>query len=94
MHLEVLLHSHSNKAGSRVHIPFYILVQDLHKEAKLFAIQVRLVSRRKLQQIKRQTFCGLRTKVSELWDDYAYKDISVEQLLKPCSHLSGPVRSY
>ena len=84
----------NRRAGGRVHIPFYIQIQHLHKEAKLFAIQVRLVSDRKLQRIQRQTYRRLQTKIFELWDNYASKAISAEQLLKECSRLNGPVRSY
>ena len=84
----------NRRAGGRVHIPFYILIQHLHKEAKLFAIEVRLVSDRKLQRIQRQTYRRLQTKIFELWDDYASKAMSAEQLLKACSRLNGPVRSY
>jgi len=84
----------NRRAGGRVYIPFYILIQHLHKEAKLFEIQVRLVSDHKLQRIQRQTYRRLQTKIFELWDDYASKAISAEQLLKACSQLNGPVRSY
>ena len=84
----------NRRAGGRVHIAFYVLIQHLHKEAKLFEIQVRLVSDRKLQRIQRQTYRRLQTKIFELWDDYASKAISAEQLLKACSRLNGPVRSY
>jgi len=81
-------------AGGRTHIPFYIFIQHLHKEAKLFEIQVRLVSDRKLQRIQRHTYRCLQTKIFELWDDYASRAISADQLLKACSRLNGPVRSY
>jgi len=41
-------------AGGRVHIPFYLLIQHLHREAKLSALQVRLVSDGKLKRIQRK----------------------------------------
>ena len=75
----------NRRAGGRVHIPFYILIQHFHKEAKLFEIQVRLVSDRKLQRIQRQTYRRLQTNIFELLYDYASKAISGEQLLKACS---------
>ena len=83
----------NRRAGSRVHIPFYILIQHLHREAKLSAIQVRLVSDRKLQRIQRKTYRRLQTKIFDLWEEYASKAKSAEQLLKACSLLNGPVRS-
>lgn len=70
------LNRHSEGRG---HIPFYILIQHLYKEDKLFAIQVRLLSNRKLQRIQRQTYRRPLTKIFELRDDYAFKAISAEQ---------------
>jgi len=41
--LEGWHHGLSRRAGGRVHIPFNLLIQHLHKEAKLSALQVRLM---------------------------------------------------
>ena len=79
--------------GGKLHIPFYILVEHLHKEAKLCALQIRLVSDGKLMRIKRQTYSRLQGKIFELWDQYASKDKTAEQLLRACSQLYGPVLS-
>ena len=84
----------NRRAGGKVHIPFYILVQHLHKEAKLCALQIiRLVSDGKLMRIQRQTYRRLQGKIFELWDQYASKDKTAELLLRACSQLYGPVRS-
>jgi len=83
----------NRRAGVKVHIPFYVLVQHLHKEAKLCALQIRLVSDGKLMRIQRQTYRRLQGKIFELWDQYASKDKTAEQLLRACCQLYGPVRS-
>ena len=79
-------------AGGRVHIPFYLLIQQLHKEAMLTAVQVRLVSDRKLRRIQRRVYRRLQAKIFDLWDEYASNAKTAAQLLKACSYLSGPVR--
>ena len=80
------------RAGGRVHIPFYLLIQQLHKEAMLTAVQVRLVSDRKLRRIQRRVYRRLQAKIFDLWDEYASNAKTAAQLLKACSYLSGPVR--
>ena len=58
-------------------------------------MQARSVSDRNCyNKFKRQTYRRLQTKIFELWEDYASKAVSAEQLLKACSHLSGPLGSY
>ena len=91
--LEGWHHGLNRRAGGRVHIPFYLLIQHLHREAKLSALQVRLVSDGKLKRIQRKTYRRLQAKIFDLWDDYASKEKTAQQLLKACSHLNGPVRS-
>jgi len=83
----------NRRAGGKVHIPFYILIQHLHTEAKLCALQIRLVFDGKLMRIQRQTYRRLQGKIFQLWDQYASKDKTAEQLLRACSQLYGPVRS-
>ncbi|XP_044164508.1 uncharacterized protein LOC114952152 isoform X2 [Acropora millepora] len=82
----------NRRAGGRVHIPFYLLIQQLHKEAMLTAVQVRLVSDRKLRRIQRRVYRRLQAKIFDLWDEYASNAKTAAQLLKACSYLSGPVR--
>ena len=56
----------NRRAGGRVHIPFYLLVQQLHREAKLSVVQVRLVSDGKLKRIQRKIYRRLQTKIFDL----------------------------
>ena len=91
--LEGWHHGLNRRAGGRVHTPFYLLIQHLHREAKLSALQVRLVSDGKLKHLQRKTYCCLQAKIFDLWDDYASREKTAQQLLKARSHLNGPVRS-
>jgi len=70
----------NRRASGRNNLPFYLLIQFLKREAGLCAVQVRLVSERKLQRI------------FELWEQYANSQKTVTQLLKACSYLNGPIR--
>ena len=90
--LEGWHHGLNRRAGGRVHLPFYLLVKQLHREATLAALQVRLVSERKLKRIQRQAYRRRQAKIFELWEEYASSQKSGFQLLQACSHLNGPVR--
>ena len=91
--LEGWHHGLNRRDGGRVHIPFYLLVKHLHREATLAALQVRLVSERKLKRIQRQAYRRRQAKIFDLWDEYASSQKTGFQLLKACSHLNEPVRS-
>ena len=47
-------------AGSRSNLSFYLLIEILHKEAELTAINIRLVSERKLKRIQRKKYRKLQ----------------------------------
>ena len=61
----------NRRASGRNNIPFYLLKQLLKREAELCAVQVRLVSERKLQRIQRKKYRKLQAQVFELWGQYA-----------------------
>ena len=44
-------HSLNRSANNSVHLPFYLLVELLHQEARLVSIQIQLVSHGKLSRI-------------------------------------------
>ena len=71
----------------------YLLIKFLHKEATLTALQIRLVSEKKLKRIQRRKYRELQAKLFELWDQYEAKERSAKSLLKACSHLNGPRES-
>ena len=73
-------------ASGRAQMPLYMLVHLLHKEAYLVAHQVRLASKRKLQN-----YHSIHAKISSYWEQYAFHQNSAAQLLKACSHVNGPI---
>jgi hypothetical protein len=82
----------NRRASGRVHLPFYMLIQLLHREAELIAIQVRLVSEKRLKRIQRKQYRKMQTKVFSLWQHYQDQEKSAMQLLKASSYLNGPIR--
>ena len=58
--------------------------------AKLTAIQIRLVSDRKLKRIQRRKYREVQAKLFDLWDQFEANQRSARKLLKACSYLNGP----
>lgn len=82
-------HRRLNSRG-RQELPFYMLVQLLHEEAKLLSVQVKLISASKLQKRRRLKYRVLQQRLLDLWGEFSTGDISAMQLLKACSYLNGP----
>ena len=78
----------NRRAGGRVHLPFYLLIQLLHRESSVCTVQLRLVNARKLQRIQRKKYRELQARIFGYWEDYAGSKISSRRLLKACSHLA------
>ena len=83
-------HGLNRRASGRGQLPLYLLIQLLHREARLTALQIRLVSDRKLKRLQRRKYRELQTKLFNLWDEYEAKERSAKRLLKACSYLNGP----
>ena len=87
----------NRRASGRGQLPMYLLIKFLHKEATLTALQIRLVSEKKLKRIQRRKYREQQAKLFELWDQYEAKERSaksqLKSLLKACSHLNGPRES-
>jgi len=81
-------HGLNRQTSIRGHLPLYLLIQLLHREAKLTALQIHLVSDRKLKRIQRCKYCELQTKLFDLWDKYEANEQSPKRLLKACSYLN------
>ena len=56
-------HSLNRRASGRGQLPMYLLITLLHREAMLTAIQIRLVSEKKLRRIQRHKCRDLRAKI-------------------------------
>ena len=86
-------HHALNRRAKGRHLPFYELIELLHREAKLVAIQIRLVSNQKLTRIQRRAYRQLQSKVFGLWEKYENGERTAAQLLKSMSRLNGPTRA-
>jgi hypothetical protein len=78
------------EAGGKTQLPFYLMVELLHREARLTSIQIRLVSEGTLKRIQRRKYRQLQTKIFNLWDDFNNNQKSTRQLLKAVSRMNGP----
>ena len=83
-------HGLNRRASGRGQLPLYLLIKLLHRKARLTAIQIRLVSEKKLKRIQCRKYRDLQAKIFTYWDQYEANDISAKRLLKSCSHLNGP----
>ena len=86
--LEGWHHGINRRAAHNSH---YVLIKLLHREAQLTAIQILLVSEKKLRRIQRRKYRDLQAKIFNLWEQYDNNERSARQLLKACSFLNGPV---
>lgn len=82
----------NRRASGRPRLPLYQLIELLHMEAKLVQLQMRLVADKKLARIQRKRYRGYQQKIFVLWGKYSNREKTVQQLLKGCSFLNGPVR--
>ena len=80
----------NRRAQGKCQLPLYMLISLLHQESCLAALQIRLVSERKLHRIQRRSYRELQARIFTLWDEFESGEKSAKQLLKACSHLYGP----
>ena len=83
----------NRRAGSQCRLQFYLLIELLHREARLTSITIRLVSEKKLKRIQRKKYRQLQQKLFDAWDEYQTGNKNASKLLRFCSHLNGPARS-
>ena len=83
-------HRQLNDSADGSHIPIYILIPLLHKEAKNVHFQERLVKDGKLARYQRQACHSLHGHIFSLWQRYEQHEITTQQMLKACSRLTEP----
>ena len=83
-------HSINRRANGKTQIPFYLLVDLLHQEARLVTIQIRFISEGKLSRIQRRKYRMLQARLFTHWDEFSNNEISALRLLKLCSYMNGP----
>ena len=81
----------NSRMNSRGPVPFYLLLQELYKEATAIPMQARLLTEGKLERLHRKQATRLNGKLFQLWGHYNNGDISTTKLLRKCSELYGPV---
>lgn len=89
--LEGWHHGLNKRAAGRCGLPLYMLVDLLHKEARLVSLQIRLVSERKLKRMQRATYRQMQNRLFDMWEAFNNKQKSLKQLLKGCAHINRPV---
>ena len=80
-------HGLHRRASGKWHMPFYMLLDLLHQEARLTALRIRLVSEKKLRRIQRAKYRSLQAKLFSLWDDFTNQRKNAQQLLRECTRL-------
>ena len=80
----------NRRASGRAQMPLYMLINLLHKEACLVALQIRLVSEKKLTKLQKKKYRSVQGKILSYWEQYACHQKSTVQLLKACSQVNGP----
>ena len=80
-------HCQLNAHAKKSNLPFYVLIQLLHKEALTTVIEVWLISDKKLKCIQKKSFQQLQGQLFQLWEQYAAGMKSASQFLKACSKL-------
>ena len=75
-------HNLNRRANNRVHLPFYLLVELLHQEARLISIQIQLVPDGKLSRIQRRKYRLLQLKIFKYCEDYNSSEMIARCLMK------------
>ena len=68
-----------------------MLVHLLHKEACFVALQIKLVSERKLTQLQEKKYRSVQARILSCWEQYVCLQKLAAELLRACSHGNGPI---
>ena len=83
-------HGLHTRAQGKSQLPMHLLIDLLHKEARLTSLSVRMVSEKKLRRVQRRRYRQIQATVFTLWGQYQNGDKMPRQLLKGCSLIVGP----
>ncbi|CAC5395944.1 unnamed protein product [Mytilus coruscus] len=83
-------HTRINSDIGKANAAFYVLVPALHREAKLVALTVSLVSEEQVFRNQRIRYKELEGRLHQLWDQYTEGDITASRLLRDCGNIYGP----
>ena len=71
--------------------PGYKALPGLPPAGAFVALQIRLVSEKKVTKLQKRKYRSVQAKVLSYWEQYACHQKSAAQLLKACSHVNGPI---
>ncbi|KAJ8305953.1 hypothetical protein KUTeg_016498, partial [Tegillarca granosa] len=81
----------NDRAHGSANVPFYLLIQLLHREAKCLPTQVKLICEGKLKRVQRKSTLKLFKKLHSLWNAYENGEVSTSQFLKRCGRIYAPM---
>ncbi|CAH1268746.1 Hypp3974 [Branchiostoma lanceolatum] len=84
-------HRRLKQKANRVHLPFYLLVHLLKKEADFVSLQVQQVTYKRLKKYQRARYRSIQGKLFSYWKDYAEGRRTTSSLLRACSRVYAPV---
>ena len=84
-------HRRLNAEARRCHIPFYSLIELLHREAEIVNMQVKLVKVSKLCRYQRLKYSKVQGRLEDMWEKYNRHEKSAYKLLRLCSKFYDPV---
>jgi len=83
-------HYRLNRRARSTHLLLYVLLGLLWREAHVCAVQVKLVSDRKLTRSQKKSYQQLHSRLAELWKQDETGSKSAKQLLHACSFIYAP----
>ena len=75
-------HALNRRAAGRWQMSFKLLIELLHREARLAALHSRLVSEKKLKRIQRKIYRSLQSMILDQRENYLENHTSASQLLR------------
>ncbi|KAJ7352957.1 protein kinase [Desmophyllum pertusum] len=87
--LETRLGSANNRRTFQ--LPLYLLIDLLHREARVTALQIRYESDKKLKKVQKKKYRDLQARIFTLCEEYDKNHETARQLLRDCFHLNTPM---
>ena len=70
-------------------MPFYLLIQLLHIEARFVDVQIKLVSERKLQKYQKRTYKNAQGQIFRCWQEFQSGERTAKNLLRVCAAIQA-----
>ncbi|XP_062584169.1 uncharacterized protein LOC134245950, partial [Saccostrea cucullata] len=80
----------NSRVAQRGPVPFYLLLVELHKEAKQIPLQAKLISEGKMVRIHKKRTTHVNGKLFAAWKQYSEGEMTTSQLLRRCANVYGP----